>query len=93
MSIDSVNGKGILETLFTANILGAPHLLCPFSFSLLSVWEIIWPFFPIIAILMWMFLKIKKHYNGVAQQLRIDGAVEEHHYQGNIVLIPGMLPG
>ena len=23
----------------------------------------------------------------VAQQLRIDGAVEEHHYQGNIVLI------
>ena len=47
----------------------------------------IWPFFPIIAILMWMFLKIKKHYNGVAQQLRIDGAVEEHHYQGNIVLI------
>ena len=47
----------------------------------------IWPFFPIIAILMWMFLKIKKHYNGVAQQLRINGQVKEHHYQGNIVLI------
>ena len=33
------------------------------------------------------FLKIKKHYNGIAQQLRIDGQVKEHHYQGNIVLI------
>ena len=36
---------------------------------------------------MWMFLKIKKHYDGVAQQLRIDGPIKEHHFQGNIVLI------
>ena len=70
-----------------ANILGA--LICYAIVLILFLFRLgdIWPFFPIIAILMWMFLKIKKHYNGVAQQLRIDGAVEEHHYQGNIVLI------
>ena len=79
-------GKGFWKHSL-ANILGA--LICYAIVLILFLFRLgdIWPFFPIIAILMWMFLKIKKHYNGVAQQLRIDGAVEEHHYQGNIVLI------
>lgn len=70
-----------------ANILGA--LICYGIVLILILFRLgdIWPFFPIIAILMWMFLKIKKHYDGVAQQLRIDGPIKEHHYQGNIVLI------
>ena len=70
-----------------ANILGA--LICYGIVLILILFRLgdIWPFFPIIAILMWMFLKIKKHYDGVAQQLRIDGPIKEHHFQGNIVLI------
>ena len=79
-------GKGFWKHSL-ANILGA--LICYAIVLILFLFRLgdIWPFFPIIAILMWMFLKIKKHYNGVAQQLRIDGQVKEHHYQGNIVLI------
>ena len=79
-------GKGFWKHSL-ANILGA--LICYGIVLILILFRLgdIWPFFPIIAILMWMFLKIKKHYDGVAQQLRIDGPIKEHHFQGNIVLI------
>lgn len=69
-----------------ANILGA--LICYGIVLILILFRLgdIWPFFPIIAILMWMFLKIKKHYDGVAQQLRIDGPIKEHHFKVTLSL-------
>ncbi|KXT78107.1 APC family permease [Streptococcus sp. DD13] len=70
-----------------ANILGA--LICYIIVLILLVFRLgdIWPFFPILGFLIWMFLRIKQHYNRVAQQLRITSAIQEKKYQGNLVLI------
>lgn len=70
-----------------ANILGA--LICYGIVFILLLFRLgdIWPFFPIIAVLLWIFLSIKKHYNKVAAQLRLDQTVKRTHYRGNTVLV------
>lgn len=70
-----------------ANILGA--LICYGIVFILLLFRLgdIWPFFPIIAVLLWIFLSIKKHYNKVAAQLRLDQTVKRTHYSGNTVLV------
>ena len=70
-----------------ANILGA--LICYAIVLILLLFRLgdIWPFFPIIVALLWMFLKIKNHYDKVAQQLRISEQIKEKTYSGNVVLI------
>ena len=47
----------------------------------------IWPFFPIIFVLMFLFHSIKNHYKNVAMQLRLTDDVKNIHYDGNTVLI------
>ncbi|MGT2637136.1 APC family permease [Streptococcus ratti] len=78
--------KGFLKQAW-ANILGAA--ICYGIILILLIFRLhdIWPFFPIIAILIAMFQKIKSHYNSVAEQLRITEANKAVHYSGNKVLV------
>ena len=70
-----------------ANILGA--VICYLIVGILLLFRLgdIWPFFPIIAALMWLFLAIKQHYNKVAEQLRLEGTAERFDFTGNTVIV------
>lgn len=70
-----------------ANILGA--IICYGIVGILLLFRLgdIWPFFPIIAVLLWVFLTIKNHYNKVAAQLRLADRVPHTVYRGNTVLV------
>ncbi|MBP2620076.1 APC family permease [Streptococcus panodentis] len=70
-----------------ANILGAAICYTIVGILLLFRLGAIWPFFPIIAALMWLFLSIKNHYNKVALQLRLDEDIERIDFAGNTVLV------
>ncbi|EOH95528.1 APC family permease [Enterococcus pallens] len=70
-----------------ANIIGA---LISFSIVvILFVYRLndIWPFFIIMPILIYIFYKIHKHYQNVAEQLRLAEDVELHEYDGNTVIV------
>ena len=79
-------GQGYLKHS-VANILGA--ILCYLIILILLIFRIgeIWPFFPIIFVLMFLFHSIKNHYKNVAMQLRLTDDVKNIHYDGNTVLI------
>lgn len=80
-------GKNYLKKA-SVNILGA--VICYGIIAILLAFRLkdIWPFFPIILILMLMFIAIHKHYTRVAEQLRLR---EKDHkivtYTGNQVLV------
>lgn len=80
------HGAGYLKYSL-ANILGAA--ICYLIVGILLLFRLhdIWPFFPIIAVLTWMFLSIKKHYKKVAEQLRLQGPGERFDYKGNTVIV------
>lgn len=70
-----------------ANIIGA---LISFSIVvILFIYRLndIWPFFIIMPILIYVFYKIHKHYQNVAEQLRLADDVELHEYEGNTVIV------
>lgn len=70
-----------------ANIIGA---LISFSIVvILFIYRLndIWPFFIIMPILIYIFYKIHKHYQNVAEQLRLAEDVELHEYEGNTVIV------
>ncbi|MCO4464281.1 transporter [Streptococcus infantarius subsp. infantarius] len=79
-------GQGYLKHS-VANILGA--IICYLIILILLIFRIgeIWPFFPIIFVLMFLFHSIKNHYKNVAMQLRLTDDVKNIHYDGNTVLI------
>ena len=70
-----------------ANILGAA--ICYTIVVILLFFRLrdIWPFFPMIIVLLWIFLSIKNHYNKVAKQLRLNEEIECVNYAGNLVLV------
>ena len=70
-----------------ANILGA--IICYGIVLILLLFRLqdIWPFFPIIIVLTWLFLSIKQHYNRVAKQLRLHDHIERQSYTGNTVIV------
>lgn len=70
-----------------ANILGAAICYTIVAILLLFRLRDIWPFFPIIIVLLWIFLSIKNHYNKVAKQLRLNEEIERVNYAGNLVLV------
>lgn len=80
------HGKHFLKHSVT-NILGAAICYTIVAILLLFRLRDIWPFFPIIIILLWIFLTIKNHYNKVAKQLRLNEKIERVNYAGNLVLV------
>ena len=80
------HGKHFLKYSVT-NILGAAICYTIVAILLLFRLRDIWPFFPIIIILLWIFLTIKNHYNKVAKQLRLNEKIERVDYAGNLVLV------
>ena len=80
------HGKHFLKHSVT-NILGAAICYTIVAILLLFRLRDIWPFFPIIIILLWIFLTIKNHYNKVAKQLRLNEKIERVDYAGNLVLV------
>lgn len=80
------HGKHFLKYSVT-NILGAAICYTIVAILLLFRLRDIWPFFPIIIILLWIFLTIKNHYNKVAKQLRLNEKIERVNYAGNLVLV------
>ena len=70
-----------------ANIIGA--IICYGIVLILLLFRLreIWPFFPIIGLLLWMFLRIRSHYDKVAAQLRLGGRIEKTSYAGNTVIV------
>ena len=81
-------GKHFLK-YSVANILGAAICYTIVAILLLFRLRDIWPFFPIIIVLLWIFLSIKNHYNKVAKQLRLNEEIERVDYEGNLVLVLG----
>lgn len=79
-------GKHFLK-YSVANILGAAICYTIVAILLLFRLRDIWPFFPIIIVLLWIFLSIKNHYNKVAKQLRLNEEIERVNYAGNLVLV------
>ena len=79
-------GKHFLKHSVT-NILGAAICYTIVAILLLFRLRDIWPFFPIIIVLLWIFLSIKNHYNKVAKQLRLNEKIERVDYAGNLVLV------
>ena len=79
-------GKNFLKHSI-ANILGA--IICYGIVLILLLFRLqdIWPFFPIIIVLTWLFLSIKQHYNRVAKQLRLHDHIERQNYTGNTVIV------
>lgn len=47
----------------------------------------IWPYFIIMPLLIWGFVRIHKHYVSVAEQLRLREEVAEHKFDGNTVIV------
>lgn len=78
--------KGFLKYSL-ANILGAAICYGIVLILLLFRLREIWPFFPIIGLLLWMFLSIRNHYDKVAAQLRLGGRIEKTSYAGNTVIV------
>ena len=78
--------KGFLKYSL-ANILGAAICYGIVLILLLFRLREIWPFFPIIGLLLWMFLSIRNHYDKVAAQLRLGGKIEKTNYAGNTVIV------
>ena len=78
--------KGFLKYSL-ANILGAAICYGIVLILLLFRLREIWPFFPIIGLLLWMFLSIRNHYDKVAAQLRLGGKIEKTSYAGNTVIV------
>ncbi len=78
--------KGFLKYSL-ANILGAAICYGIVLILLLFRLREIWPFFPIIGLLLWMFLSIRNHYDKVAAQLRLGGEIEKTSYAGNTVIV------
>ena len=78
--------KGFLKYSL-ANILGAAICYGIVLILLLFRLREIWPFFPIIGLLLWMFLSIRNHYDKVAAQLRLGGQIEKTSYAGNTVIV------
>ena len=70
-----------------ANILGAAICYGIVLILLLFRLREIWPFFPIIGLLLWMFLRIRSHYDKVAAQLRLGAKIEKTDYAGNTVIV------
>ena len=71
-----------------ANVLGA--FICYVIIGILLIFRLpdIWPFFPIIGVLIAIFYSIKRHYDNVAQQLRLTDDVKSIAYTGgNTVLV------
>ncbi len=80
-------GRGFLRKSI-ANIIGAS--ICYMIVAILLVTRIgdIWPFFPIVGVLMAVFYSIKRHYDNVASQLRLTDEVKNIAYTGgNTVLV------
>lgn len=79
-------GQGFLKHS-VANIIGA--IICYVIIAILLIFRLqnIWPFFPIIAVLLCLFYSIKRHYTNVAQQLRLDTGRQMVTFEGNTVLI------
>ena len=78
--------KGFLKYSL-ANILGAAICYGIVLILLLFRLSEIWPFFPIIGLLLWMFLSIRNHYDKVAAQLRLGRKIEKTNYAGNTVIV------
>ncbi len=79
-------GKGWL-TKSIANIVGAfisyAIIAILFAFRLADIW----PFFIIMPVLLYVFYQIHKHYQNVAEQLRLEKEVALHTYDGNTVIV------
>ncbi len=77
-------GANFLKPAF-ANILGA--IICYAIVLILLLFRLgdIWPFFPIILVLTFLFLSIHSHYQKVAKQLRLFEGIEKRTYDGNLV--------
>ncbi|AUW97429.1 APC family permease [Streptococcus pluranimalium] len=81
------SGKHYLKKAI-ANILGA--IICYGIIAILLAFRMrdIWPFFPIITLLMFLFIAIHKHYVQVAKQLRLQEEEQEAAtFTGNQVLV------
>lgn len=79
-------GSHFLKSAF-ANILGA--IICYAIVLILLLFRLgdIWPFFPIILVLTFLFLSIHSHYQKVAKQLRLYEGIQKQSYDGNVVLV------
>lgn len=73
----------------SANFLGAFLSFGLVIFLLLQHFSNVWPYFIVMPLLLRMFYRIRKHYDAVAEQLRVieKGTVKLHEYDGSTVIV------
>lgn len=80
-----LGNKFILHSV--PNVIGALISFSVVVILLLFRTSEIWPFFIVLPVLIFGFLRIHKHYMNVAEQLRLRETVAEHRYDGNTVIV------
>lgn len=79
-------GKGwIGKTVanFSGALISFAILVILFAYRLFDIW----PFFIVMPLAIFLFYKIRDHYDKVAAQLRLPADVEEHDYDGSTVIV------
>lgn len=79
-------GKKFMEKA-SMNIVGS---LISLSIVLILIFfraKEIWPFFIVLPVLIFAFIRVHQHYMNVAEQLRLRQGAKEHKYDGNTVIV------
>lgn len=70
------------------NTIGALISLTVFLMFFMTKFSQVWPFFIFLPVIIYLFYRIKKHYDAVGEQLRISTCEPPVEIKGNVVILP-----
>ncbi|WP_422661101.1 APC family permease [Paenibacillus sp. EC2-1] len=70
------------------NTIGAVISLTVFLMFFMTKFAQVWPFFIFLPVIVYLFYRIKKHYDAVGEQLRITTCEPSVEIKGNVVILP-----
>lgn len=70
------------------NTIGALISLTVFLMFFMTKFSQVWPFFIFLPVIVYVFYRIKKHYDAVGEQLRISTCEPSVEIKGNVVILP-----
>ncbi|MBQ0139176.1 MAG: APC family permease [Kurthia sp.] len=73
---------------FAINSLGAVISFTVAAVFFITKFSHVWPILVFIPLILVVFLKIKKHYDSVGPQLRLDKTIESMEIKGNVIIVP-----
>jgi amino acid transporter len=79
--------KGYFKKLL-ANLLGALITFGVLVIFFVTKFDHVWPILIFLPIIVFVFMRIEKHYFAVGEQLRVDSSFTDSKIEGNVVVIP-----